>query len=147
MGAFAEKAHRLTKSTPLSVPFNVPADGQYVVWVKYGLVKREGSLAIRITTDSEKATVGGALNFLGSGHSSSFKHNAGPLAWEPGQTGLGRYNRTYGFELKQGNVEITLQTAGDSEFEVAESVVTDDLGFQPAGIHCYRPGNPEWLGE
>ena len=145
MGAFAEKAYRLTKAVPLEVHFNVPSDGEYVVWAKYGLAKKKGRTAIRVVMGKERALLGSALYLIGSGHSRDFSDKASVFVWEAGQTGIGRYNHTKTFPLKKGRVGITLQSDGDSELEVAEVILTTDLGFQPKGIHCYRPGNPEWL--
>jgi len=147
MGAFAAKAHRLTKASPLSVNIDLSSDGEYVVWVKYGLAKRVGSAAIRIAVAGERAHLGWALRLVGSGHSSNMKYNASAFVWEAGQTGVGRYNHTHVFKLKKGPVKIALQVDSDSELDVAGVVLTPDLGFQPKGIHCYRPGNPEWLGD
>lgn len=145
MGAFAERAHRLTKANPLSLSFDVPSDGEYVVWVKYGLAKSEGSAAIRLAMAEERAQLGWALRFVGSGHSSNMTYNASAFVWEASQTGVGRYNHTKVSDLKKGQVKLALHIDSDSQLEVAEVVLTTDLGFQPKGIHCYRPGNPEWI--
>jgi len=147
MGAFAVKAHRLTKDNPLAVTFDVPADGEYVVWAKYGLGRKEGSASVRIAMANERASLGWALRFIGSGHTSNRTYNASAFVWEQGQTGVGRYNRTTVFKLSKGQVKMTLSVASDSQLEVSEVVLTTDLGFQPKGIHCYCPGNPEWLEE
>ena len=57
----------------------------------------------------------------------------------------GGYTRV--LKLSKGRLSLALTTQGDSRFEVAEVMLTNDLGLLPDGIHCYRPGNPEWLKE
>ena len=144
MGAFAVRAHRLTKSTALSVDLDVPADGDYVLWVKYALIKRKGGSSIRLVADKQVGQVGWSLRYVAASYSAP---SAAVFVWEPAQTGVGRYNHTRVFRLRKGRVAVAVSARSDSELEVAEVLLTNDLGLQPDGIHCWRPGNPKWLKE
>ena len=138
-GALAVRAHRLAKSTPLSMELDVPSDGEYALWVKYGVIEGRGPVAIRIGEANQAMHVGGALNYI--------DRRAGVFVWEAAKAATGGSVQTRVLKLSKGRLSLALTTQGDSRFEVAEVMLTNDLGLLPDGIHCYRPGNPEWLKE
>jgi len=137
MGAAANRAHRLPTDGPLSVSFDVPADGEYVMWVKLtprGATRRFGLVT---TVNGRAIAWSPSFNFIAFGHSGP---TPGIFKWD--MVGFDRPEREQRVALKKGPATLECK-AEAGEVEIAEVVLTNDLGWQPNGIINWLPVNPE----
>ena len=140
MGATAKSGARLSAKTPLSLTFDVPEAGRYLLWVKLALRDgsgRKGALVLRL--NRKKFAWRPSFNFVSFGHAGA---TPGIFMWDAAPERTRK-----GFQAPKGRLKVELTSRKKFEAEVAEVVLTDDFGWRPDGITCWLPVNPPWLRE
>ena len=132
MNATADRAHRLTRKTPLTVTFNAPEDGEYVIWAKMAACSRKRGRYLRAVVNGKRLSWRLAFVFVNTGHGGPVP---GVFMWD---TVGGKVFGQERLQLKRGPVKVTLQNSGDG-VDVAELVLTNDLGWRPKGIQSFLP--------
>ena len=140
MGATAKSGARLSAKTPLSLTFDVPEAGRYLLWVKLALRDgsgRKGALVLRL--NRKKFAWRPSFNFVSFGHAGP---TPGIFMWDAAPV------RTLGgVALAKGRLKVDLTSRRALDADVAEVVLTNDFGWRPDGITCWLPVNPPWLKE
>ena len=140
VGAFAETARVLARSKPVEAVLGVPRDGQYLLWMKFAVRPGSRFRSLRVTINGRAMSWRPALEFVSIGHSGPVP---GIFMWDT--VGTAKPAGSQVLELKAGPVNIVLSPPSSAaELEVAELVLTNDMGWQPKGIHSYLAPDRPW---
>lgn len=140
MGATAKAAVLVNKAAPLTVTFDVPRAGRYLLWIKFAPTKQASRRAVAVLRVNGKAFAWRPpFNFVSFGHAGA---TPGIFMWDAAPERTRK-----GFQAPKGRLKVELTSRKKFEAEVAEVVLTDDFGWRPDGITCWLPVNPPWLRE
>ncbi len=130
-----ERGWNWNEAEEVVLPFEMPADGEFVIWGKLQSLDGQRKVSVEINLDGERvATRRLDLDYICTGH-------GGPVLntwlWDCLRPGVTAPGDPMAFAVAAGAHELTLKRAGKGFVEFERFVITNDLGHEPPGTTSF----------